>query len=173
MNIGAAVAASALTLGLLAAPASAAEACDGNPANPACPVMDAATAGSVYLEFMCPANAAVSRFSDLVDRRSEGYFGRHPKADTRKAAKRVQQKLTRLADEFEDGYTYRGFWPDSVKSDIAGIAGTARWNAETARLISKKSHRWSEDDEFGEYGYQADNVRWALGLPPRGEDDGC
>lgn len=167
----------ALALGavmLTGSPAAAApDGCNGDPANPLCPVMDPTTAGTLYLEYMCPANRAGNRFDAQLNKRSEGWYGKRPKAKTRAAAKRLGKALTELSEGIGDGYTYAGFWPENVADDIETIAQVAFGNAGIAYRVARKSYRW-DDLDWSEYGSAADNVRYALGLPPRNaDDDGC
>lgn len=173
MRIGVAVAGIALAMGALtASPALAADVCDGEASNPLCPVMDYPTAGGVFMEYMCPVNRAANKFNKAIrkyDRHDT--YGDRPSKKTRAAARKLSAEMATLSNEFADGYTYRGFWPAEVADDAEAIAQEAFANSGALAELGKPGSRWSEytDTEMDTDLY--DNIRYTLGLPPRGQ--GC
>lgn len=170
-KIAAGLAAGALGVALLASPALAEDGCNGDASNPLCPTMDDKTAGDVYLEYMCPVNRASAAYNRAIDRYdSRDSYGDKPSAKTRKAARKAARASEKLAEAFDGGYTYAGFWPDSVAADMQSIATMAFDNAGAFYAIAAKGYRW-DDPSFSDYSSESSAVRLALGLPPRGR--GC
>lgn len=124
--------------------------------------MDLATAGSVYLEWACPAFSALARYEAVAKP-----TGHKVSAKARLAARRASHRFIDMAMELGDGTSSWGDWPEAIDEALTTMADAATEDSdETLDDIDTRGYRWTGDEElmFPETGEEQDAAEAYLGV---------